>query len=598
MLQLDHMTWLKASFVVLILATVLFGNGIKGDFVLDDKFVIVGNPFITGRFPDLITIFRSPYHAFQPRTGLYRPVPIASYALNAFVFGFSPAWFHVVNIVLHGVAVFLVFVILEHIANRQAALIGALFFLVMPIHVEAVTSVVGRAEILASIGFLGALYGVMRQRYVLAAFAFLLGVLSKETVVAALPVIAFIELFWHRRTLVRIFGRLAFFVPPILIYGWLRYVALGRQYFLSHDATAVYNPLLEADRWTSIWTSIKVFALYIQKAFFPLSFSSDYSAHQVELVSQPFSPAVLTGLGIAIGLIILGIVKRRDPLGLGAALFLFSYFVISNWLFKIGTIMGERLFYIPSLGLTILVAVAADRVMRQERWRKGAIAAGVVVFLLYGVQTVRGNMLWRDERTLFMNAFQQAPRSIVNQTNRAYLWLIDNQLEQAREQIDRVLQAAPDHVPALNLGGQIYKQLGTVHQAEVFWKKAVELRPDFLQAHLHLGRLYYENGYFHSGEYILTKAVQVYPRWHEVLYLALHKVALEKFDEAIELVERHFGSQPVQKELRFALGAAYLKKGDRAKGEAYLLPLKDPALSAESFLETIQKGKIFQLGDF
>ena len=92
---------LLAAILAVVLSFALFGNGIGGDFVFDDTIVIVGNPFISGQLNGFGEIFTTPYFAYQPLPGLYRPLTIASYSLNAFLFGFSPVSFHIVNILLH-----------------------------------------------------------------------------------------------------------------------------------------------------------------------------------------------------------------------------------------------------------------------------------------------------------------------------------------------------------------------------------------------------------------------------------------------------------------------------------------------------------------
>src|SRR3989344_1482125 len=124
-----------ATILAVVLSFVLFGNGIGGDFVFDDIIVIVGNPFISGQLNGFGEIFTTPYFAYQPLPGLYRPLTIASYSLNAFLFGFSPVSFHIVNILLHAFTSFLVFVLLYRLnASRAASFAGFLFFMFLPIH--------------------------------------------------------------------------------------------------------------------------------------------------------------------------------------------------------------------------------------------------------------------------------------------------------------------------------------------------------------------------------------------------------------------------------------------------------------------------------
>src|SRR3989344_4994781 len=158
-----------AGILAVVLSFALFGNGIGGDFVFDDTIVIVGNPFIGGQLEKFGEIFTTPYFAYQPRPGLYRPLTIASYSINAFVFGSSPASFHVVNILLHALTSFLAFVLLFRLsASRIASFAGFIFFMFLPIHTEAVTSIVGRAEILSLLFVIAALLFSLRQKYIFA----------------------------------------------------------------------------------------------------------------------------------------------------------------------------------------------------------------------------------------------------------------------------------------------------------------------------------------------------------------------------------------------------------------------------------------------
>src|SRR3989344_1330001 len=326
--------FLLAFFLALTLSFALFGNGISGKFVFDDTIVIVGNPFIGNGIENFWEIFTNPYFAYQPRPGLYRPLTIASYSLNAFIFGNSPASFHVINILLHALVSFFVFVLIYKLKGKIAAFAGFLFFMFLPIHVEAVTSIVGRAEILSLLFTLGAMLLALKQRYVLASGSFFLGLLSKEMAVAFLPLFLFLEFFWRKRKLKPVLEKLTFFVPSIALYGLLRYLALGK-YFLSNDATPVYNPIKFAPFFSGLWTSFKVFYLYFEKTFFPLRLSTDYSFNQISLAGNPFSslPA-LSGIGILI-LLAFAFFKVKDFLvRFGVFSFLASYFVISNWVFK------------------------------------------------------------------------------------------------------------------------------------------------------------------------------------------------------------------------------------------------------------------------
>lgn len=86
--------------------------------------------------------------------GSYRPVSIISFRLNYLISGFKPWSYHAVNVCLHAIATYLVYALGRIILPPPAHISAALLFAVHPVHCEAVASVVGRADILASIFFL------------------------------------------------------------------------------------------------------------------------------------------------------------------------------------------------------------------------------------------------------------------------------------------------------------------------------------------------------------------------------------------------------------------------------------------------------------
>ncbi|MEK7616300.1 MAG: tetratricopeptide repeat protein [Patescibacteria group bacterium] len=581
----------------LILSFALFGNGIKGDYVFDDKIVILGNPHLEERPPSLIDIFSDSYHAYQPTTGLYRPLTIASFALNTYMFGTSPVSFHVFNIILHALVGFMIYVIVGSLADMRTAVVSALLFLFLPIHVEDVTSLVGRAELLALLFSLVALYAVMRGKYHWGALAFLLGLFSKESAIAFIPIWLSWEYFFNKQTIRTILKRFLIMLPAISIYAVLRYLALGK-YVLANDATAVYNPLKFAPFFDTLWTSGKIAFLYIQKMLVPTVFSSDYSFNQIPVVHNPFSSwQALLGLTILAGLVWIAVKKRRSLVGWSAVVFLAFYFIISNLIFKTGTIMAERLVYAASLGLVMLLALCIEHLRKKIGHEKVIYGALTIMLIFYGYKTINRNSVWISEERLFASAVVVAPESVVNRTNLAYLRYVQKDLEGAKTESEGVLAIAPDHVPALNLAAQSNKKLGNPKVAEDYWKRAIELRPDYVRGYLGLGVLYYENGHFPDAELILTKAVNIFPRWSEVLFLSLTKTALKKYDEAIAIVIQHFGEDPERPDLIFALGVAYYKKGDREHAMKYLRKVQNPNLTQEQFLQTIEKNTIFLITD-
>ena len=83
----------------------------------------------------------------------YRPVTTLSYRLNHRLHGLNSAGFHGTNIALYTVVAMLVYMLALQLISEDGAIVAAILFTVHPVHVEAVTSLVGRADVLSGLFF-------------------------------------------------------------------------------------------------------------------------------------------------------------------------------------------------------------------------------------------------------------------------------------------------------------------------------------------------------------------------------------------------------------------------------------------------------------
>src|SRR3989344_7812473 len=201
--------------VSLTLSFLLYGNSINGDFVSDDKLVILQNPLVRGNLIDLFKAFSSPYYYNQPHAGLYRPFTIASYNFNK-VFSSGTFGFHLVNILINAINSFLVFTIVSRLVSKRSAYIAMALFMFLPIHSETVSANVGRAELLSFLFSILSLIFVLNNKYALSAAMLFLGLLSKETSAGLFFVFLYLWKFKEGKTFRQIFYNSLFFGPTIL----------------------------------------------------------------------------------------------------------------------------------------------------------------------------------------------------------------------------------------------------------------------------------------------------------------------------------------------------------------------------------------------
>ncbi|GFX53361.1 protein O-mannosyl-transferase TMTC3 [Trichonephila clavipes] len=84
----------------------------------------------------------------------YRPVCVFTYRLNYLLHGLQPFGYHLANVVLHALVCMLYKKTCSLFVSEGTAFLAALLFAIHPLHTEAVTGVVGRAEILSSFFYL------------------------------------------------------------------------------------------------------------------------------------------------------------------------------------------------------------------------------------------------------------------------------------------------------------------------------------------------------------------------------------------------------------------------------------------------------------
>lgn len=579
-------------FAFLALAAVsliIFGNGIGGNFVYDDDWVISRNPTLVN-FSSIPGQFLSSYHYLQPETGLYRPLTLISYAFNL-VFGKGPIGFHLVNIILHAINAFLIFVLLfELFKSKRLAYISSFLFLLLPIHVEAVTSISGRGDLLAFFFSILTFDFLRRGKYKTSSVFLLLGLFSKESAIGILPVLAFYPWVHKREKIIEIVKKMFYFLPSIALYAVMRYLAL-KDNFLSNDASHIYNPLKFTDPLTRFYSALKVMFLYIWKTIIPLHLSADYSFDQITLIKSFLSPWVLSGV-VLLALIFAVIFwsrTKKSALAFGAAVFVSSYFVISNFIFPIGTIMGERAFYLPSLGIAVMLAFAAEKLTQKKFLKFPLLVILLFLSLFYSRLIFLKNRVWASGEVLFNDMVKESPYSVHAKTNLGIYYAKTNKWDKAKVFLEEAYKITPDHPPLLDALGIIAEHENRYKDAERFYLKAISIRPHYATALSNLGRMYFELGQYENSAEIYWREFSFQQKPAYILVYAMSKSKLGKYDEAIGAIKKYYGENPNDLKLKFALGYAYYKKGDKAVADRYFKESKNPAISDEEFIKGLEK---------
>ena len=327
--------------VVALAAAAVYARTAGFQFVYDDVPIILENDRLhaVARWPELLT------NPWWPR-GLYRPFTSLTLALDWLIGGGSPIPFHVFNLAAHVGASLLVLALAGTLMSPPAALAAALLFAVHPIHVEAVASVVGRAEILATLFAVAAalLYRAHgqaepspgRSRSVLAAAvlgALLLALASKESAFATPALLLLMDWAGAREegvpAAVRFRRHAGLWAATVgLTAGWL----LLRARILGGLAGDYPAPGLGGTTaWQRVLIMLPLVPEYLRLFVFPARLSADYSPNFVP-ASPVFTARSLLGLGVLVGAVALAVAGRRRavPVTFGIAWIGAALLVIGN----------------------------------------------------------------------------------------------------------------------------------------------------------------------------------------------------------------------------------------------------------------------------
>ncbi len=129
-------------------------------------------------------------------------------------------------------------------------------------------------------------------------------------------------------------------------------------------------------------------------------------------------------------------------------LFLATYSIISNTVVLIGTPFGERLFYLPSVGLCMLLACAItalhDRL--QPAGAKGVqimIAVFAMVCLLFAARTIDRNRDWKSDFVLYANDVRVTPTNAKIHLKLGYNYLERKEHDVALAHFDKAIAVYP-----------------------------------------------------------------------------------------------------------------------------------------------------------
>lgn len=451
----------------LALSVALYGNTLRGSFVYDDVLILIDGDL---REPSYLTsTWLQPSINTHTRFPHYRPLTFFTFALNFLFTGESPVGFHVVSILLNGLAAWLLFLLTRRLfGNVALAACIAMLFAVFPIHAESVAYIKARDELLVACFGLAAWLAFLRSTEpgerrslwaVGAAIFSLFAFFSKESALVLPGVLAGAHLMMRGwRDTARQWMPLLLQCAVIVVYFVLHAIATGAPP-LPAEETLYFgqNPLGYMDSSFIPWTALSLLFIAVAKTFVPWNLTATYGFAHIEPVNSLFGNTLaLPGLVALSAIVALIMFKktRTTPAGIGAMTFAILYFPFSKIPFIHGIdFFAERWLYAPSIGLSFIGGYTAWAVW--NRWRKVATPVLVVVLSCYALVLMQRNLAWRDNTTLGESMVRDAPHSVLSYEFLARDRFQQGHVEEAAALTGKGLDITRRHIPLHYLAAEI-----------------------------------------------------------------------------------------------------------------------------------------------
>jgi tetratricopeptide (TPR) repeat protein len=500
--------------VLAVISFAVYANSLSNGFVFDDESVVLSDPTIE-KISNIPSFFSGQMGFHKVIGSYYRPLVSSSYAIDYALWNFNPLGFHLTNILIHIINTLLFYKLLllmfakaESKFKDYALLTGAVIFAVHPIHTEVVAWVSGRTDGLSCTFFFASFIYYLRYSeqkrnlyFALTVLFYLFALFSKEMAIT-LPVIiilydSVVNRLKFKHELKQKLGIYSALIAVSLLFMVLRWYALK-----DVPIRVTYYYFYNMDYSTLVYTMLQTIPVYFRLSVVPFGMLYHYSGY-LPYQTSPFEYNVLFSIVfILIAAFVVFYLYKKLPYVSFALVFFFASLAPVLNIVPTMNFMADRFLYIPSAFLSIAVTSVILKYY-SDRAANIIMACSAAVIIFYGYMTINRNTDWKTNDDLFLSA-----------------------------------EGRPGTVVYVNLGN-MYANKGQFDIAEVYYRKALDLKSETVLANNNLGKIFMVKGNFDSAYFYMYKGFLLDTLSPEPMHaLAQLYARFDKLDEAILWLER------------------------------------------------------------
>ena len=465
---------------ILLLTIVVYSNSIRNEFTNwdDDAYVQENADIKEISAHNIKNIFTSYYQS------MYLPATIISFAAEYKLFKYNPIAYHLDNLILHLINIVLVFIFILKLTKKQEiAFIVSLFFAIHPMHVESVSWISERKDVLYAVFFMLSLIyyfnHITEQRktnlkglnYILSVIFFILAALSKSAAVVLPAILLLTDYYTGRKLKLNlIIEKIPFFIISLIFLIIMKYsfkdtMNVDNSYFNIHNRIFIISYGI---------------IFYIVKVFIPLKLSVYYPFEGTDY-NLPLSYYLSLAGVLIIIIAVIFIKKFRKEIIFG----MIFYFITVAMVIQIvpfgSVIVADRYAYIPYIGLFFIIGHVFSYYFNKINtieFRYILLVCAGLLTIFYSYLTYERNKVWQNNESIWTDVTDKYPVKFACYQ----LGLAkenDKQYEQALLLFNKALLTDSLDTKVYNAIGIVKCKLKDFAGAIPYFDIALKIKPDF-----------------------------------------------------------------------------------------------------------------------
>ena len=565
-------------FMIVMLVSILYFNSLGNQFTNWDDGMIYQNSTIRDlSWEGIKRIFT------HEKANTYQPIRMLSYAVDYRFWKLNPIGYRMTNILFYILTCIMIFLTLRRLSinlreqvssdsHERVAIFGSLLFAAHPVHVEAVTWLAARKEVLQGFFFFLGFFlylkgseGEGRKKIIylsLVILSILLATLSKPSAIVFPAVILVYEVAQRKnRWIDFIKSHWLFFVLSIFIS--IIFTSILIKVML--DAGGI-KPYHGGSFFNNLLISFYVFLYNIKLLVTTINYSAAYTIN----VSNPLlSLRTLVFVGITFllfGFSLWSLKKTK------VIFFCFFFFFVTLLpylnIFPISTLLADRYVFIASFSYCFLLGIGFDKLygLKRRRFSEGFFKLlSIVIFLFllvgYSFMTTRQNQIWENSYTLWADAVEKSPDSNTANALMGVVYMDLGLDEKAVECLEKAVQILPYDYQSRNNLGIVYGKLEQPEKALKELMTAMSLKPEDDTIKINLSIFYQRQKQYKQSEEILKYLLSKNPT-NANLYFRLGLLYKDagRYEDAISELKRAMELAPNIINPYEEIGNIYLSK--------------------------------------